>query len=209
MPARDRRRGHDDGDARVVAVRRAHGWAYVAVLLAGAVVVAVLPPGPWQPAAEVGVYLLGVTAVRRGLRRNRPAAGLGWRLLAAALGAFALSSAAEAAEFAGITPGVNSAAESGLDVAGHGLIAAAALAALVAGRGRRNPEAWTDTVTLLLATGLAVVTFVDGTGGLAHGELTVGVPLLAAVVAVAGVRIALPGNGRSAAWPSASPAPSP
>ena len=120
MPARDRRRGHDDGDARVVAVRRAHGWAYVAVLLAGAVVVAVLPPGPWQPAAEVGVYLLGVTAVRRGLRRNRPAAGLGWRLLAAALGAFALSSAAEAAEFAGITPGVNSAAESGLDVAGHG-----------------------------------------------------------------------------------------
>jgi diguanylate cyclase (GGDEF)-like protein/PAS domain S-box-containing protein len=42
-----------------------------------------------------------------------------------------------------------------------------------------------------------VVTFVDGTGGLAHGELTVGVPLLAAVVVVAGVRIALPGNGRS------------
>ncbi|TFV56653.1 sensor domain-containing diguanylate cyclase [Geodermatophilus sp. DF01-2] len=180
-------------------MRRADGWAHVAVVLAGVVGVASLPAGPWQPAAEVGVYLLGVTAVAQGLRRNRPTAALGWRLLAAALAAFALSSAAEAAELAGVAPGASGAVESGLDVAGYGALLAAALAALVAGRGRRNPGAWADTATLLLAAGLAVATFVDGPDGLGqeNGELTLGLPLLSAVVLVAGVRVALPGNGRS------------
>lgn len=183
----------------MVAVRRAHGWAYVAAVLLGVVVVAALPPGPWPPAAEVGVHSLGVVAVLRGLRRNRPDAALAWRLLAAALAAFAASSAAEAAEFAGVLPRLTPVLESGLDVAGYAAMLASALAALVIGRGRHDPGAWTDTVTLLLATGLAVATFVDGPGVPARGddELNLGLPLLAAVVVVAGVRVALPGHGRS------------
>ncbi len=191
--------GTDDGDTGVVAMRRAHGWAYVALLLAGTVVVAALPPGPWPPAAEVCVHILGAVAVVHGLRRNRPVAVLAWRLLAAALAAFAVSSAAEAAELAGLAPGVTGAVESGLDVAGYAAMLASALAALVTGRGRANPGAWTDTATLLLAAGLAVATFLDGPGGPQphQSELTLGLPLLAAVVVVAGVRVALPGNGRS------------
>ncbi|RBY83627.1 hypothetical protein DQ238_00610 [Geodermatophilus sp. TF02-6] len=184
-------------------MRRAGGepssWGHVAAAVAGVVVVVCLPPGPGRPAVEVGVYLLGVLAVGRGLRRHRPGAGTAWRALATALLAFGLSSAAETAELAGVAPGVTGAVEAGLDVAGYGALVVAALAALVAGRGRRDPGAWTDTASLLLAAGLAVVTFVSGTVRNPHGpaELGIGLPLLCAVVIVAGVRLALPGTGRS------------
>jgi diguanylate cyclase (GGDEF)-like protein/PAS domain S-box-containing protein len=165
----------------------------------GVIVVAVLPAGPWRPAVEVGIYVLGVVAVYRGLHDHRPAVTVAWRAMAVALGAFAFSSAAETVQLAGVATQVSRALEGGLDVVGYSALIVAAGAALVTGRGTGRAEAWSDIATLLLAAGLAVVAFADGAGRLVSSpaELGVGLPLLSAVVVVAGVRLALPGTGRS------------
>ena len=177
----------------------AAGWWHAAAVVIGIVVVLLLPPGHWRAAAEVPVHLLSVVAVHLGLRRYRPAAVVAWRTLAAALGCFAGSSAAEAVQLAGAFPEFSRQLEASLDIVGYGALLLAAMAALVAGRGRWDRDAWADSGTLLLAAGLAVATFADHAGQAARGvgELGIGFPMLGAVVIIAGTRLALPDKGCS------------
>jgi diguanylate cyclase (GGDEF)-like protein/PAS domain S-box-containing protein len=175
-------------------------WFHAGLLaLAVGLIVLAVPAGPWWSAAEVGIFLLGLTAVLVALRRHRTSSVIAWWGLGAGLMLFAASSAVEVCELAGIAPGVFGALEAGFDLAAYAALVVAALGQLAVGRRRRDIAAWIDTASLLLAAGLAVLTFVSGTGTIGTGHVVVGIgtPLITAVVLLVCVPLAVPDNGRS------------
>ncbi|WP_236835900.1 sensor domain-containing diguanylate cyclase [Blastococcus sp. KM273129] len=169
-------------------------WLHTAlVVLVIALVVVVVPEGPWRPAAEIVLYALGLAGVVTALRRHRTPLVVAWSGLAAALALFALSCVADVAALAGLAPGISAPLETALDVAAYAALVVGALGVVRAGRRRRDWASWTDTLTLLLAAGLILLA-VQGDRH-AHGsdfvEVNVGTPLLTAVLLIVCLPLAL------------------
>ncbi|MGY1987612.1 diguanylate cyclase domain-containing protein [Blastococcus sp. SYSU DS0669] len=169
-------------------------WLHAAlVVLVIALVVTVVPDGPWRPAAEIVLYALGLAGVLTALRRHRTPLVVAWSGLAAGLALFALSCIADVAALAGVAPRISAPLESVLDVAAYVAVGLGAVGVVRGGRRRRDWASWTDTLTLLLAAGLILLA-VQGDRH-AHRadlvEVNVGTPLLTAVLLVVCVPLAL------------------
>ncbi|MGY1755154.1 diguanylate cyclase domain-containing protein [Blastococcus sp. SYSU D01042] len=175
-------------------------WQHAgAAVLVVAVVVGLVPMGPWRPAAEIVLFGLGVAAARTALRRHRTPLVVAWRGLALGLLLFALSGVAEVLELSGVLPGPTGAAESALDIGAYAALAVGALGVVRGGSRRRDRNAWLDTATLLLAGGLAVLA-VSGERANSPAdiaELQLGAPVLTVVLLVVCVPLALSPGGRS------------
>jgi diguanylate cyclase (GGDEF)-like protein/PAS domain S-box-containing protein len=174
-------------------------WLHMALaVLLVAVITTLVPEGPWRPAAEIPLFLLGATATASAVRRLQTLV-LAWRGLGLALLLFALSCVADVAALAGFHPAVTGELESGLDLAAYASLAVGALG--VVGGGRRwNRAAWADTATLILATGLAILA-VRGDRNTASADLIeagVATPLLTIVLLIVCVPLAAPRDGRTA-----------
>ncbi|MGY1887332.1 MULTISPECIES: diguanylate cyclase domain-containing protein [unclassified Blastococcus] len=169
-------------------------WLHTAVLVLGiGLVVALVPVGPWRPAAEIALYALGTAGVLTALRRHRTPLVVAWSGLAAGLVFFALSCVADVAAQAGLAPGVSAPLESALDVAAYAALVVGAVGVVRGGRRRRDWASWTDTLTLLLAAGLILLA-VQGDPhrqGENLVEVSVGTPVLTAVLLVVCVPLAL------------------
>lgn len=177
--------------------RAAWGHTALAVLVV-AVIVTLVPAGPWRPAAEVVLFGLGLSAVLCALRRHRTRLVVAWRGLGAGLAFFAASCVAEVAALSGFAPGTSSAVESALDVAAYTALVVGALGVIRSGR-RPRWSSWTDTATLLLAAGLAIL----AVGGDRHSmtvdvvEVGIGTPLVTVVLLFVCVPLAMSRGGRS------------
>ncbi len=167
--------------------------AAVLVALMGIVV----PTGVLRSVTEIALFALGITAVSCALREHRTPSVAAWRGLAAALGFFAFSTAAEIPTALGATSSVFPLVESGLDIAAYAALVVAALAQLAAGRRRRDREAWADTTSLVLAAGLVFLAFSSSNVGGQVSETQLGAPVVTALVLVVCVPLAVPDNGRS------------
>ena len=175
-------------------------WLHAALMvLVVAVLVTVIPMGPWRPAAEIVLFLLGIAAIRTGVHRHRTPLVAAWRGLGLGLAFFALSCAAEVAELVGIAPGLSGVLEAGFDIAAYCALVAGALGVVRGGRRRRDWAAWTDTGTLLLAGGLAILAVTGDQHTLSADlvELGIGTPLLTAVLLIVMVPLAMSRGGRS------------
>jgi diguanylate cyclase (GGDEF)-like protein/PAS domain S-box-containing protein len=165
-----------------------------------AVVVTFVPVGPWRPAAEILLFALGLAGVRVALRQHRTPLVVAWRGLGLGLVFFAVSCVAEVVELAGILPGPFGAAESGFDVAAYGALVVGAIGVMRGGRrSRRTWASWADTLTLLLAAGLAVLAVgsAQTTGSGDMVEVGIGTPLLTAVLLMVCLPLAMSRSGRS------------
>ncbi|TYP86550.1 diguanylate cyclase domain-containing protein [Blastococcus xanthinilyticus] len=178
---------------------RAAWWHAGLVVLVAVAVTSVVPLGPWRPAAEIVVFLLGLAGTATALRRHRTPQVLAWRALATCLACFAASCVAEVPAQAGVAPGVFTPLESGLDLAAYAALVVGALGILRRGQRSRNWAAWADTATLLLAAGLAVLAVRgDEHSNLAeHVEIGVGVPLITVVLLIVCVPLAMSQGRRS------------
>jgi diguanylate cyclase (GGDEF)-like protein/PAS domain S-box-containing protein len=174
-------------------------WRHAGLAVAGFVLSLLLPEGPARSAVEVVVFGLGYLAVRCTLRCHQPAVRVTWQALAVALAAFVASSVAEVAAVSGIVVRVADPLEAVLDVVAYAAVVVAALTALGGGRRVLDRATWTDAASLLLAAVLGGVALADGADELGNGvsELSIGLPLITAVVLVACVPLAMPGTGRS------------
>ena len=178
----------------------AAAWRHAAVVaLAVVFVVTVVPPGPWRPASEIVVFLLGLAGTRTPLVHHRTSQPLAWRALTACLGFFAASSAAEVLVLAGVLPSVFGPLESAFDVAAYAALVVGALGVLRRGRRTRDWAAWADTATLLLAGGLAVLAVRGDEYSLSAAgvEMGVGTPLVTVVLLIVCVPLALSRGRRS------------
>ncbi|MDP5184766.1 diguanylate cyclase [Blastococcus sp. BMG 814] len=175
-------------------------WMHAAlVVLAIALVVTVVPDGPWRPAAEIVLYGLGLAGVLTALRVHRTPLVVAWFGVAAGLALFALSCVADVAALAGLAPEISAPLESALDVAAYAALAVGAVGVVRGGRRRRDWASWTDTLTLLLAAGLILLA-VQGDRHESAGdviEVSVGTPVLIAVLLIVCVPLALT-RGRTA-----------
>ncbi|RBY92573.1 sensor domain-containing diguanylate cyclase [Blastococcus sp. TF02A-30] len=175
-------------------------WSHAAlVVVLVAVVVTAVPLGPWRPAAELVLFALGLLAVRVALRQHRTPLVVAWRGLGAGLVFFALSCVAEVVELAGVATGPAGVAESAFDVAAYAAMVVGALGVVRNGR-RRGWASASDTVTLLLAAGLALLAVRGGEhGGLSPDlvEMGIGTPLLTAVLLMVCVPLAMSRAARS------------
>jgi diguanylate cyclase (GGDEF)-like protein/PAS domain S-box-containing protein len=175
-------------------------WLHAAlVVLIVAAVVTLVPVGPWRPAAEIVILGLGIAGVGCALRRHRTHLVGVWRGLGLGLILLTAGRAAEVLQLAGILPGISAAVAAGFGLAAYAAVMVGALG--VVGRGRRRMDwaAWTDTATLLLAAGLALLA-ISGTDGALSADLVemgIGTPLLTAVLLIACVPPALSRGGRS------------
>ena len=175
-------------------------WQHAgATALVVAVVVGLVPMGPWRPAAEIAVFGLGAVAALTALRRHRTPLVVAWRGLALGLWFFALSCVTEVLELAGVAAGPMGAAESVLDVCAYAALAVGAIGVIRGGPRRLDRDAWLDTATLLLAGGLAVLA-VSGQRASSPAdlaELGLGAPVLTVVLLVVCVPLALSPGRRS------------
>jgi diguanylate cyclase (GGDEF)-like protein/PAS domain S-box-containing protein len=175
-------------------------WLHAAlVVLVVAAVVTLVPMGPWRPAAEIVLFGFGLAGVRCALRRHRTPLVGAWRGLGLGLTFFAVSCAAEVPQLAGILPGPLGLLESGFDVAAYAALVVGALGVVRGGRRRRDWVSWTDTATLLLAVGLALLA-VSGDEHSTSADLVevgIGTPLLTAVLLIVCVPLAMSRGGRS------------
>ncbi|WP_040338950.1 sensor domain-containing diguanylate cyclase [Candidatus Blastococcus massiliensis] len=177
-------------------------WLHAAVAVVVVVVVSTfIPMGPWRPGAEVVLFALGLGGALTALRHHRTPLVVAWRGIALGLLFFALSGVAEVLELSGALPTAGGIAESVFDFAAYAAMAVGGLGVIRSGPRRRTPSTWIDTATLLLAGGLAVVA-VSGNGSTPSGdlmELSIGTPVLTAVLLVVCVPLALAHGGRSVA----------
>lgn len=175
-------------------------WQHAALaVLVVAVVATVVPMGPWRPAAEIVLFLLGLAGIRTALGRHRTPLVVAWRGIALALTFFVLSCGAEVLALSGIVAGPADAAESALDIGAYAAMVVGALGVIRGGPRRHDTSTWLDTATLLLAGGLAVLA-VSGRPTSSAGdlmELGIGAPVLIAVLLVVCVPMALTHGGRS------------
>ncbi|TFV62569.1 UNVERIFIED_ORG: sensor domain-containing diguanylate cyclase [Bacillus sp. AZ43] len=172
-------------------------WRHAALVVLGiCLVVTVVPDGPWRPAAEIVLYALSFAGVLTGLRRHGAPLVVAWTGLACGLAFFALSCLVEVLALAGVATGLTTPLESALDVAAYAALAVGALGVILSGRRRRDWGSWTDTATLVVATGLILLAVQadrhsDGTDLL---EVRIGTPLLTAVLLIVCVPLALSGR---------------
>ncbi|MCZ2858726.1 sensor domain-containing diguanylate cyclase [Blastococcus sp. VKM Ac-2987] len=160
-------------------------WLHAGLaVLVVAVVVLLVPVGPWRPAAEIPLFLLGIAGTLTALRRHAAPQRVAWGALTAALVLFALSCAVEVPAQAGVLPGTFGSLESGFDVAAYASLVVGALGVVRDGRRSRDWAAWADTATLLLAAGLALLAVRGDDGAVTadHVETGVGTPLLTVVL---------------------------
>lgn len=175
-------------------------WAHAALaVVLVAVVVGVVPMGPWRPAAEIPLFALGLAAVRVALHRHRTPLVVAWRGLGLGLLFFALSCVAEVFLLAGVLPGPARVVESGLDIAAYAALVVGALGVVRRGRRRRDLASWVDTATLLIAAGLALLAVGSDEHSMTADvvELGIGTPLLTAVMLIVCVPLAMSRGGRS------------
>jgi diguanylate cyclase (GGDEF)-like protein/PAS domain S-box-containing protein len=175
-------------------------WQHAAlVVLVVATIIALVPQGPWRPAAEIVLFGFGLAGVRTALHGHRTALVLAWRGLGLGLVFFALSCVADVAALAGISPGPMGAVESGLDIAAYAAMVVGALGVVRGGRRRLDRSSWIDTTTLLLAAALALLA-VRGDGQSVSADLVevgIGTPVLTAVLLMVCVPLAMSRGGRS------------
>ncbi|MGY2067089.1 diguanylate cyclase domain-containing protein [Blastococcus sp. SYSU DS0619] len=133
-------------------------WLHAGLaVLVVAVVVTLVPLGPWRPAAEIVLFLLGIAGTSTALRRHSAPQLVAWWALTAALVLFAVSCAAEVPAQAGVLPGIFGPLETAFDVAAYAALVVGALGVIRDGRRTRDWAAWADTATLLVAAGLALL----------------------------------------------------
>ncbi|MGY1724003.1 diguanylate cyclase domain-containing protein [Blastococcus sp. SYSU DS0533] len=183
---------------RAPAAARA-AWGHAALTAGVAVLVStVVPMGPWRPAAEVPLFLLGVVACGSALRAHRSPLTTAWRALRIGLACFAASSAVETAVLAGLLRGPLGGAESAFDLAAYLAVVAGAIG-VVRGSRRRDWAATGDTATLLLAAVLAVLAIVGGRRDVSAGllETGIGTPLITVVLLIVCVPLAMARGRRS------------
>ncbi|RBY93673.1 hypothetical protein DQ237_17035 [Blastococcus sp. TF02-8] len=174
-------------------------WRHAAVaVLVVALIVTLVPDGPWRPAAEIPLFALGLAAVLVALRRHRTELVVAWAGLGLGLVFFALSCVADVFSLAGVATPVTTPLESALDVAAYAAFVVGALGVVRRRRRRRDRAAWIDTATLLLAAGLAVLAVRGDEHSMSVDliEVGIGTPLLTAVLLVVCVPLAL-SRGRS------------
>ncbi len=164
-----------------------------------ALVVGLVPIGPWRPAAEMVLFALGVAGALTALRRHRTPLVVAWRSLGIGMALFALSCLAEVLELSGILVGPADAAESVLDIGAYAAMVVGALGVTRGGPRRRDRSAWLDTATLLLAGGLAVLA-VSGDRSSTQSdpvELGIGAPVLTTVLLIVCLPLAMSPGRRS------------
>ncbi len=175
-------------------------WQHAAgAVLVVALVVGLVPMGPWRPAAEIVLFGLGLAGVLTALRRHRTPLVVAWRGLAIGLLLFSLSCVAEVLELGGILTGPADAAESALDIGAYVAMGVGAIGVIRGGPRRRDRNAWLDTATLVLAGGLAILA-VSGDRSVSPGdvaELTIGAPVLVVVLLIVCVPLAMTPGTRS------------
>ncbi len=175
-------------------------WLHAAlVVLVVALIVTVVPLGPWRPAAEIVLFGLGLAGVRTALHRHRTPLVVAWRGLGLGLVFFALSCVADTIALAGVLPGPVAAVESGLDIAAYAAMVVGAVGVVRGGRRRRSRGSWIDTLTLMLAAALALLAVRGNDHAVSAGlvELGVGTPLLTAVLLMVCIPLAMSRGGRS------------
>ena len=176
--------------------RAAWQHAAAAVVLV-AIIVTLVPAGPWRPAAEIPLFGLGLAGTLTALHRTPLV--VAWRGLALGLLFFALSGVAEVLELTGISPAATGAAESILDIAAYAAMAVGAVGVIGGGPRRRDANTWLDTATLLLAGGLAVLAVSGNRPSTPSDvvELSIGAPVLTVVLLIVCVPLAITHGRRS------------
>jgi diguanylate cyclase (GGDEF)-like protein/PAS domain S-box-containing protein len=175
-------------------------WLHTALVVAiVAVVVVAVPLGPWRPAAEVAIFLLGLAATRFALRHHRAPLTLAWRGVGLGLFFFAASSAVEGPALGGVLPELLGPAESAFDLAAYLALVGGAIGVVRGGRRRRDWAALADTATLLLAAGLAVLAIGGDRHAVTAGlvETDIGTPLITAVLLIVCVPLTMARGRRS------------
>jgi diguanylate cyclase (GGDEF)-like protein/PAS domain S-box-containing protein len=189
----------EEVSASAVPTARA-AWLHAALaVLVVAIVTTAVPLGPWRPAAEIVLFGLGIAGALTALRNHRTPLVVAWRGIGIGLLFFALSGVAEVLELSGVLVGPGGTAETSFDVAAYGAMAVGGIGVIRSGPRRRSVSTWIDTATLLLAGGLAVVAM-TGNRATPSGdtlELSIGTPVLTAVLLIVCVPLALAHGGRS------------